>query len=155
MSLDSASIVPPKQREENYENCTKFFNRIWRFSGAPETCSISLFKAVFRTAASFALLSPEACAILCSEASGNLLLESSDSTWVPPEASTEISDPLLPESLDSTWALPEVSWKRSGNLLLESSDSAWVPPEDFYKVLRQSAGIGALRSGDGSTGELL
>ena len=45
--------------------------------------------------------------------------------------------------------------KPSGNLLLESSDSAWVPPEDFYKILRQSAGIGALRSGDGSTGELL
>ena len=42
----------------------------------------------------------------------------------------------------------------SGNLLLESSDSAWVPPESFYKVLRQSAGIGALCSGDGSTGEL-
>ena len=52
------------------------------------------------------------------------------------------------------WALPEVSWKFSGNLLLESSDSAWVPPESFYKVLRQSAGIGALCSGDGSTGEL-
>ena len=42
----------------------------------------------------------------------------------------------------------------SGNLLLESSDSAWVPPEGFYKVLRQPAGIGALCSGDGSTGEL-
>ena len=95
MSLNSASIVPPKQREENYENCTKFFNRIWRFGRAPETCSISLFKAVFRTAASFALLSPEACAIPCSEASGNLLLESSDSTWVPPEASTETSGPLI------------------------------------------------------------
>ena len=35
MSLDSASIVPPKQREENYENYTKFFNRIWRFGRAP------------------------------------------------------------------------------------------------------------------------
>ena len=44
MSLDSASIVPPKQREENYENCTKFFNRIWRFGRALETCSISFSK---------------------------------------------------------------------------------------------------------------
>jgi hypothetical protein len=52
MSLDSASIVPPKQREENYENCTKFFNRIWRFGRTLETCSISLFKAVSGTAAS-------------------------------------------------------------------------------------------------------
>ena len=32
--------------KENYENCTKFFNRIWRFGRALETCSISLFKAV-------------------------------------------------------------------------------------------------------------
>ena len=101
MSLDSTSIVPPKQREENYENCTKFFNRIWRFGRALETCSISLFKVVFRTAASFALLSPEACAILCLEASGNLLLESSDSTWVPPEGSVKPSRRLLPESSDS------------------------------------------------------
>ena len=108
MSLDSASIVPPKQREENYENCTKFFNCIWWFGRALETYSISLFKVVSGIAASFALLSPEACAILCSEASGNLLLESSDSTWVPPEASTEISDPLLPESSDSMWVRERV-----------------------------------------------
>ena len=40
------STLPPKQREENYENCTKFFNRIWRFGRALETCSISLFKEV-------------------------------------------------------------------------------------------------------------
>jgi hypothetical protein len=54
MSLDSASIVPPKQREENYENCTKFFNRIWRFGRTLETCSISLFKAVSGAAVSIA-----------------------------------------------------------------------------------------------------
>lgn len=60
------------------------------------------------------------------------------------------SNPRIPRGLcrRSLGSAPSI-------LLLESSDSAWVPPEVFYKVLRQSAGIGALRSGDGSTGELL
>ena len=118
--------IPPSSRASFRFSSVRLCTATSSFVRSTSTGALSWNRTVFFTGSSVLLLSSEVCAILCSGVSGNLLLESSDSTWVPPEASPEPFGNLLLESSDSARVPPEGSVKPSRRLLPESSDSMWV-----------------------------